>query len=169
MGGKKKRAAAEAKSEEQAFEKEAELKESSAEGMQYGREKFRSLFGTDAMEVGDMLSSSLDDLEANRGRYSGASDAIRQKGNQAAMQARQRSGQLGTQTAAQQAQIGTAASQAAANQRYAEQQQAENTYRHVASSLASNAVTIEQAYGAQKLAEVRPLSMSDMAPPKFFG
>ncbi len=127
MGGKKKRAAAEAKTEEQAFDKETELKESSREGQAYGREKFRSLFGSDEMEVGDMMSSALDDLEQGRSRYSGAGDQIRQAGNRQAMMARQRGGQMGGQTQAQQAQIGTAASQAAGTQRYAEQQVAENT------------------------------------------
>lgn len=166
MGAKKRRTA---RAEEVASEKEIDLKESAVAGREYGRGKFQQLFGTDEGEVGDMMSSALDSVEASRGRYSQAGDQIRQQANRQAMIARQRGGQMGAQTAAQQAQIGTQASTQAAGQRFKEEQYAEHTYRNVASALASNSVSLEQAYGAQKLAEVRPLSEFDMPRSGFFG
>lgn len=157
------------KSEEVADKQTAELKRSSEEGKQYGRERFEQLFGTSQGEVGEMMGEGLSMVTENLGRYSGAGDAIRQSGNRQARLSRLRSGQMGGQTEAQQAQIGTEAATGAAQQRFKEEQYAQQQYRQVASALASNAVSMEQAYGAEKMAEVRPLSEFDMPKSGIFG
>jgi len=162
MGGKrrarKQQNAARSLTERKARESRAAL----TAGQAKGREAFTELTGgLDKAGVGDMMQTGIQQQKDQLDRYSGASAELRQRGNQAAMQARVRGGNLGGQTGMEQAQIATGASQTASNQRYKEQMAAESNYQRMSANLMSNAATLEQGYGAQQMASVAQLSQMD--------
>jgi len=161
MSGKRKERKRQAAAQQQSSKNYAEAKGELAKGQKMGREKFSELSGMQFSEVGDMMQTAIGNATDNLDRYSGASDQIRQQGNQQAFADRLRSGSMGGQSAAQQSQIANNASLGAANQRYGEQEKAEQTYRQMASTLRNNAATMEQGFGTQQLATVKELSIAD--------